>query len=326
MGGDYAPRNIIAGALDAARESGNRFELLLIGPETNLRTELNQYQGNMGSCRIVDASQVIEMHDPATAGLKQKRDSTISVGLSLHKSGDADAFVSAGHSGAVMSTATLVLGRIEGISRPTIGAFFPSERGVTLLLDAGVNVDCRPQHLYEFAVMGSIYAGKMFRLENPSVGLLNIGEEESKGNDVVKEAYTLLRNSSLNFIGNVEGRDILQGKANVIVCDGFVGNAILKFAESVPSFFKSRLRQRIGASVLRRLIGVLIKGTVRGALKSLDYEEYGGVPVLGVRGVVIIGHGQSTPKAIKHMILRADEMVRNNINQHIQEALVASSS
>jgi glycerol-3-phosphate acyltransferase PlsX len=224
-----------------------------------------------------------------------------------------------------MSTATLMLGRINGISRPTIGAFFPSERGPTLLLDAGVNVDCRPQHLYEFAVMGSIYAAGMFHLENPSVGLLNIGEEESKGTDAVKEAYALLRESHLNFIGNVEGRDILQGKANVVVCDGFVGNAILKFAESVPGLFKTQLGAVIRKNILTRIAGVIMKRTIRQALRRLDYEEYGGVPVLGVNGVVIIGHGKSTPKAVKNMILKAEEMARNNINIRIQQALIATA-
>src|SRR5207247_1491761 len=203
------------------------FDVLFVGPEEILRDRLQNVEKNGLTYRIVNATDVIDMHDPSTAALKQKKNSSISVGVTLHKDGQADAFVSAGHSGAVMSTSTLILGRVEGIGRPTIGAFLPSERGVCLLLDAGANVDCKPQHLYEFAVMGSIYAHEMFGYANPAVGLLNIGEEESKGNDVVKETHQLLRQSHLNFIGNVEGRDILQGKAQVVVCDGFVGNVIL---------------------------------------------------------------------------------------------------
>ncbi len=322
MGGDYAPRNVIEGTLQALRETQNRFEVILVGPELMLRKELQQVQQEKLHYQITDASQVIDMHDSATAGVKQKRDSSISVGITLQKSGKADAFVSAGHSGAVMSTATLILGRIEGISRPTIGTFFPTERGACLLLDAGANVDCKSQHLYEFALMGSIYTSEMFQIQNPTVGLLNIGEEESKGNDTAKETFKLFKKSKLNFIGNVEGRDILTGKADVVICDGFIGNIILKFGESVPSFFKSRIKEVIEKNLFMKILGVFMRKTMRAAFKSMDYEEYGGVPVLGVSGIAIIGHGKSTPKAIKNMILRAEEMVRKNINLRIQEALV----
>ena len=322
MGGDYAPRNVIEGALQALRETQNRFEVILVGPEQMLKKELQQVQKEKLHYQIIDASQVIDMHDSATAGVKQKRDSSINVGITLQKSGKADAFVSAGHSGAVMSTATLILGRIEGISRPTIGTFFPTERGACLLLDAGANVDCKSQHLYEFALMGSIYMSEMFQIQNPTVGLLNIGEEESKGNDTAKETFKLFKKSKLNFIGNIEGRDILTGKADVVVCDGFIGNIILKFGESVPFFLKSRIKEVIEKNLFMKILGVFMQKIMRAAFKSLDYEEYGGVPVLGVSGIAIIGHGKSTPKAIKNMILRAEEMVRKNINLRIQETLV----
>ncbi len=321
MGGDFAPANVVAGALEALRESANRFEVVLVGPEDRIRQELTRLSANGHSCSVVNATQVIDMHDGATAALKQKKDSSISVGMNLHKEQKVDAFVSAGNTGAVMSASTLILGRIEGVGRPTIGAFFPSEQGICLLVDAGANVDCRPQHLYEFGMMGSIYAQEMFQLNNPAVGLLNIGEEDSKGNDVVKEAHQLLKQGKLNFIGNVEGRDILQGKAHVVVCDGFVGNVLLKFGESVPSFFKNRVKQQASGGILTSLAGLLMKKTLRAAMKSMDYEEYGGVPVLGVNGVSIIGHGKSTPKAFKNMILKAEEMAKKNINQRIQQAL-----
>ncbi len=321
MGGDFAPRNVIAGAVAALDEVSHRINLIFVGREAAIRAQLNESAASRLPVEVIDAPEVIEMHDSAMAGLKGKKNSSISVGIALQKDGRADAFVSAGHSGAVMSVSALTLGRIAGISRPTIGAFFPSEQGVCLLLDAGANVDCRPQHLYEFAVMGSIYAHEMFGISNPAVGLLNIGEEDSKGNDVTKEAFQLLRNSKLNFIGNVEGRDILLGRAQVVVCDGFVGNVLLKFGESVPAFFKNRLKQITATSFAGKFMAALMRSTLRKAFKSMDYEEYGGVPVLGVNGVAIIGHGKSTPKAIKSMIFRAEEMVRKNIHQHIQEAL-----
>jgi glycerol-3-phosphate acyltransferase PlsX len=322
MGGDFAPQNVLLGAVDALRETKNRFEIIFTGPEKLIKEKLALLDTTDLKFQIADAPQVIDMHDTATAGVKHKRESSISVGIDLHRQGKADAFVSAGHSGAVMSTATLILGRIEGISRPTIGAFFPTSTGVCLLVDAGANVDCKSQHLFEFALMGSIYTKEMFQIENPKVGLLSIGEEESKGDELVKETHKLLKQSKLNFIGNVEGRDILSGKADVVVCDGFIGNVILKFGESIPNFLKNRIKQIAEKSILFKLIGLVIRNTLRNALKSMDYEEYGGVPVLGVNGVVIIGHGKSTPKAIKNMILKAEEMVRKNINKRIQEALL----
>lgn len=323
MGGDFAPQNVVAGALDALRETNNRFELLLIGPEELMRKHIASTSGNNLAYHLVNATQVIDMHDGPTAALKQKKDSTIAVGMALHKDQKVHAFVSAGNTGAVMSASTLVLGRIEGVGRPTIGAFFPTEKGVCLIVDAGANVDCKARHLFEFGVMGSIYAREMLHFEKPSVGLLNIGEEETKGTDVIREAHGLLKSSKLNFIGNVEGRDLLQGKADVVVCDGFVGNVLLKFAESVPAFFKSQIRKAIGSSFYGRLAGLFVRSTLRSAMKGMDYEEHGGVPVLGVNGVSIIGHGKSTPKAIKNMILKAEEMARRNINGQIQEAIAA---
>lgn len=321
MGGDFAPRNVLLGAVEALEMASNRFEVTLVGPEEKLRDELKQISTGQARFTFAEATQVIDMHDAATAGVKQKRDSSISIGMTLHKDGKVDAFVSAGHSGAVMSTATLILGRIEGISRPTIGTFFPTVKGVCLLLDAGANVDCKPHHLYEFALMGSIYTKEMFGIEKPKIALLNIGEEETKGNEAVKEANKLLKQSQLNFIGNVEGRDILSGEADVIVCDGFVGNVILKFGESIPTFFKHQIKKVIQENILFKLSGLVLRSTLRKAFKSMDYEEFGGVPVLGVNGVTIIGHGKSTPKAIRNMIFRAEEIARKRINNRIQEAI-----
>ncbi len=321
MGGDFAPLNEIEGSIEALRASGNAFEIILVGKKEEMSKHLSGHSAQGLALSVVHADDVITMTDSPTAALKQKKNSSLAIGMSLHKEGKADAFVSAGNTGAVLSAATLILGRIQGVSRPTIGAFFPSEKGVCLLLDAGTNVDCRPQHLFEFAVMGSIYAKRVIHYENPGVGLLNVGEEESKGNEIAKETYKMLKGGPLNFIGNVEGRDVLKGTVQVVVCDGFVGNILLKFGESVPSFLKSKLLSYAEGNVLRKGVLGLVRGALKAALKDMDYEEHGGVPVLGVNGVTIIGHGKSTPKAIKNMILKAAEVANAKLNQHIEETL-----
>lgn len=324
MGGDFAPHNVIAGAIDALRTSKNGFRVVFVGSEDRIRAELVQHATNELDYDIVHASEVIAMDDIPTAAIRQKKDSSIAVGLTLHKEGKVDAFVSAGNTGAVMSASTLLLGRLEGVGRPTIGAFLPTEKGVCLLLDAGANVDCRPQHLLEFAIMGSIYTSYMFQHQNPTVALLSIGEESTKGDEVTLEAHRLLSKSKLNFIGNVEGRDILKGKAHVVVCDGFVGNVVLKFAESVLILLRTRFRDYAAKGILRKLWTGLMYRTLKKVLQDFDYQEHGGIPLLGVKGVSIIGHGGSTPKAIKNMILKAEEMVRKDINRYIQQALVTA--
>jgi glycerol-3-phosphate acyltransferase PlsX len=323
MGGDFAPRNNVAGAFEALRDAHDRVEIIFVGRETIIKEALNEFPaaGANSGYSIVDAPDIIDMHDEGAASVRKKKNSSIAIGLNLQKEGKADAFLSAGHTGAVMSATTLILGRIEGVARPTIGTFFPTERGVCLLLDAGANVDCKPQHLYEFGVMGSIYVHQMLGLESPTVGLLNVGEEESKGTEAVREAFALFKSGKVNFIGNVEGRDILQGGADVIVCDGFTGNVILKFGESVPGFMKNVIGKHVRKNPLAMLLSGFIRGTLRSALKSMDYEEFGGVPILGVNGTSMIGHGKSTPKAIRNMILAAESMVKKNINGRIREAL-----
>ncbi len=323
MGGDFAPVNEVAGALEALRSADDQLQVILAGEKEKVDAAIADQRADHPRLSVVHASQVITMHDSPTAAVKQKRDSSLTVGMTLHKDGKADAFVSAGNTGAVLSASTLILGRIRGVSRPTIGAFFPSERGVCLLVDAGTNVDCRAQHLLEFAVMGSVYANRVLKHEKPTVGLLSVGEEDSKGSSVTVEANKLLRRSNLEFIGNIEGKDILKGKAQVIVCDGFVGNIILKFGESVPSFLKSRLYQYAEGGFLRKLRLGLLRTPLRTSLKDMDYEEVGGVPVLGVNGVSIIGHGRSTPKAIKNMILRAMEIAKTQLNKHIEDGIDA---
>jgi len=321
MGGDYAPENVVAGALDALRESGGRFTVLLVGQRERVQQELDRYSPRHG-CTIVDAREVVTMDDAPNAALKTKRDSSITVGVSLHRDGKADAFVSAGNTGAVMSASTLILGRLAGIARPTIGALLPTERTPCLLVDAGANVDSRPRHLFEFSVMGSVYVSSMLGNGNPRVGLLSIGEEDSKGNEASLEALRLLRESKLNFVGNVEGRDVLRGKVDVAVCDGFVGNILLKFGESIPAFLKAKFTAYAKKSFLNTLIMVIARRGMKAVLSELDYQEHGGVPLLGVSGVSIIGHGRSTPKAIKNMIFRAEEMVTRRVNASIEEAIL----
>ncbi|MBM2844839.1 MAG: Phosphate acyltransferase [Bacteroidetes bacterium] len=328
MGGDFAPGHVVRGAVEALRESPGRFSLVLVGREHQVQKELEKlgregedvHRGK-GGLSIVNATEIIEMHDQPNAALKTKKDSSITVGLNLHRSGEAQAFVSAGNTGAVMSASTLILGRIPGVGRPTIGALIPTEKTPCLLVDAGANVDCRPRHLFEFAVMGSIYVETMLGNKTPKIGLLSIGEEDTKGNEASLEAFALMKKSKLNFAGNVEGRDVLKGIVDVVVCDGFVGNILLKFGESVPGFFKAKFTAFAKRSIINAGIVLLARSGMRTVMKELDYQEHGGVPLLGVNGVSIIGHGGSTPKAIKNMIYRAEEMVQRKVNAQIATAM-----
>lgn len=331
MGGDFAPDNTVTGAVEAIRESDGRFSVVLVGQAERINAELNKPINHLGtlsgkgSCTIVNAPEVIEMHDSPTAALKAKRDASIPVGLTLQKEGNADAFLSAGNTGAVLSASTLILGRVPGVARPTIGALIPTAKAPCFLVDAGANVDCRPRHLFEFGVMGSIYLNAMLGRSNPTVGLLSIGEEDGKGNEATLEALAMFRKSKLNFVGNVEGRDVLKGDVDVIVCDGFVGNILLKFGESIPEFFKEKFKAFAARRVVNKLVALVARNGMRTVMKELDYQEHGGVPLLGVKGVSIIGHGRSTPKAIKNMVFRAEEMVRQQVSTLIQNAMLGYS-
>lgn len=329
MGGDFAPANVVEGALAALDESKGRLALVLVGQQERIEDELRKLghptssggERFQGLLSVRHAPEVIDMHDPPTAALRTKKESSIAVGLRLHTEGAAQAFVSAGNTGAVMSASTLILGRMKGVGRPTIGALVPTAKTPCFLLDAGANVDCRSRHLFEFAVMGSIFVSSMLGKADPAVGLLSIGEEETKGNEVTLETLGMLKQSRLNFIGNVEGGDIFKGEVDVIVCDGFTGNILLKFGESVPAFIKTKFVAFAAQSFTGKLIGLVARKGLRAVMKELDYQEHGGVPLLGVNGVSIIGHGRSTPKAIKNMIYRAEEMVSRKVNTHILEAL-----
>jgi phosphate acyltransferase len=328
MGGDFSPKNEVEGSLEAIRLSNGRFRVVLVGNREEIQKELDRFEASSNPLiEIAQASQVIGMEDEPVAGLRQKKDSSIVKGFDLVRDGAASAFVSAGNTGAVMSGATLLLGRIPGVSRPTIGSQFPRpDGGFTLVFDVGSTVDSKAIHLREYAIMGSIYAEQIFGITRPSVGLLSVGEERSKGNELVAEATPLLEKSGVNFIGNVEGRDVLKSTCDVIVCDGFVGNVILKFAESVVPALRARIKKYSEQGILNKMKAGITALVLRESLKDFDYQEHGGVPLLGVRGVTIIGHGRSTPKAIRNMILKAEEMVRKRVVEKITESLKASTT
>lgn len=320
MGTDSAPASEIAGSVDAIGEHPD-IKIILCGPENSLLNELKKTSYDNSRISVHNAEEVVTMTDSPADVLKKKPNSSMVTGLKLHKQNEAQAFISAGNTGAVMAASLFTLGRIANVSRPTIGSIFPTEKGITTLFDVGASVDCKPHHLVEYAAMGSVYVSHIYGVENPRVALLSVGEEKEKGDSLSFETYELLEKSKLNFIGNVEGRDILKGKAEVIVCDGFVGNAILKFAGSVPGLLKAKFREYSEESFFKKIWVGLMRGTLRNILKSLDSQEYGGVPLLGVNGVSIIGHGSSTPLAIKNMIFKAEQMVRAGINDIIKEKI-----
>ena len=320
MGGDFAPQNTVIGAIQASEENKN-IELYLVGREKEI---LNIISGNNLSFKnenIINADEVIEMGESPTSALKKKLNSSIVVGAKLVKDKKAEAFVSAGNTGAMMAASTLIMGRIPGVGRPTIGTIFPNEAGVSTVFDVGASVDSRPIHLLEYAIMGTIYTREIYGIENPKVGILSVGEEESKGNEITIAAASLIKKTQLNFIGNVEGRDILKGTVHVVVCDGFVGNILLKFGEGVLNYLKFKLKDYAETNFFNKLKVGLVKSTLKDILKQFDYQEYGGVPLLGVNGISIIGHGSSTPKAIKNMVLRANEMHSKNLVEKISKSI-----
>jgi len=323
MGADFSPYNEVSGAIEVIKETGARFRILLAGKKELLEKELQKHSGfPKEAIEILDASEVITMDDEPVQALRQKRKSSIVLALEALKTKRADAFVSAGNTGAVMSGGTLELGRIPGVSRPMIGSQFPrSSGGFSIVFDVGATVDARPQWMKEYGIMGSIYAKTIFGIDNPSVALLSVGEEKTKGNELVLESAKLLEQTDLNFVGNVEGRDILNGNADVILCDGFTGNILLKLTESVLPALKLRIKKYSETGIVNKLKAAITASVLKASLKDFDYQEYGGVPLLGVNGVVIIGHGSSWPKAFRTMLLRAEELVKKDLCGTIKNAL-----
>ncbi len=316
MGGDHAPREIVAGAVRGALDLG--VEVILVGPARRLREELRAAEAGSASVRIEDAPEVIEMAEAPAMALRRKRRASILVAVDLVRRGEADAMVSAGNTGAAMAAALLTLGRIEGIDRPAIAAVLPTLRGQAIMVDVGANVDCRPKHLLHFAVMGSVYAARVLGVPDPRVGLLSNGAEETKGNEVVIRAAELLRHSGLRFIGNVEGREVFTGQADVVVCDGFVGNVVLKFGEGLALGIFTLLREELSRGFLVRLGVALATPRLRALARRLDYTEYGGAPLLGVNGICIISHGSSKAKAIRNAVALAAESVRSRMVEAIR--------
>ncbi|MDA0986254.1 MAG: phosphate acyltransferase PlsX [Bacteroidetes bacterium] len=323
FGGDYAPENEVRGGLEILRSSNNRFHLVFVGKEKLILAEIKKQNSKGLDFSVINADEVIGMHESPVTALRQKQNSSIVVGMNLLKENKVDAFTSAGNTGAMTAAATMILGRIKGVSRPTICAFFPTKKGTTLVLDVGAVPDTKPHYLYEFGLMGSIYYEFVLGKKHPTVGLLNIGEETSKGDEKTKETFKLYSSGEkiVRFIGNIEGGDVLEGKADIVVCDGFLGNIVMKFGESIPSFLKFKFTEFSKLSFKNKLMMALLRSSIKSVFKDLDYEEYGGVPLLGVNGAIIIGHGRSTPKAIKNMILRTEEMVMQNVNEHIRSIL-----
>lgn len=325
MGGDFAPENELLGAIsvfDDAKQSKN-LEIVILGDEGKINNFLKDKNLSKVKYTIVPTTQVITMHDDPTESLKTKKDSSLYRGAEMAANGEADAFVSAGNTGAMLATSTVLMRRIKGVSRPSIATFMPSDNETpTLLIDAGANVDCKPRFLYEFAVMGSVYTKQILGLKAPRIGLLSIGEEEKKGNEQVREAHQMIKeDKNLNFIGNVEGKDVMSGSCDVVVCDGFTGNVILKLAESFPKLVKSRFKQYADSSVKNKVLAASAMPALKSVFSSFNYENYGGVPIIGVNGVSIVGHGKSSPVAIKNMILKAVETVEKQINAKIEIAL-----
>ena len=323
MGTDRAPKPEIEGAMLAARHLG--IHVLLVGREGPLRAELSHHPSAARlPISIVNASEVVGMHEKAAQAVRNKRDSSLRVGLRLVREGQAHGFISAGNTGAVMATAKMVLGALPGVDRPALAAVFPTASGTAaILVDVGANVDCKPHHLEQFAVMGDIYYRSIFASKKPRVGLLSIGEEEGKGNELTRTAYSLLKSLPLNFVGNVEGRDLYNGRLDVIVCDGFVGNVALKISEGMVETVRFLLKQSLESTITSQVGYLLSRRAFADFKKRLDYSEYGGAPLLGIKGVCIVSHGSSNSNAIKNAIRVAADFADSRVNEKIARELVA---
>ena len=321
MGGDFAPKEIVRGAVEAAKKYD--CEIVLIGDEGQIRAELHGADPAALRISIVHASEVIGMNEHPAEAVRSKKDSSVVVATRLVKEGSCDAVFSAGSTGAAVAAAQLILHRIRGVGRPAIATPMPTPDGVTLMLDSGANVDSRPEHLVQSAVMGSLYAQYVFGIAQPRVGLLNIGEEETKGNEQAKETYPLLRDEpNIHFMGNAEGRDVPKGNFDVVICDGFVGNVVLKFAEGLAKTILGLIQEEIrGAGLMAKLGALLLMPTLRRLGKRLDVREYGGAPLLGVNGCCVIGHGSSDAKSVASAIGVTVDYVNGKVLDQIRDAL-----
>ncbi|MCD6379132.1 phosphate acyltransferase PlsX [bacterium] len=317
MGGDNAPGAMVKGAVDAVREAGGEFDVVLVGKKDIIEESISRNGYAIEHIEVLNASEVVGMKEGPAIAIRKKKDSSVSVAVREQKQGRVDAVFSVGNTGAVVAASLLSLGRLPGISRPAIAILMPTKGKGTVLLDGGANSDCSPHHLEQFAYMGSIYTEAFLGTKNPKIGLLNIGEEESKGNELIRETYNLLKGSELNFVGNVEGTDIFNGSVDVVVTDGFVGNVVLKFSESITSYLSAFLKEEMKKAFLSKIGGFLMKPAFRNLKKKLDYAEYGAMPLLGVNGAIFIGHGNSSSRAIKNGIINISRFVSDEINEKI---------
>jgi glycerol-3-phosphate acyltransferase PlsX len=321
MGGDFGPPNLVAGAVMALRDYRQINKLYLVGDSAKIENELRKHQCSDSRIDIVHSTQVVEMSDRAWTAVRRKKDSSVSRAVDLVKRGDADAVVSAGHTGAAVAASAIKLRTLAGIDRPGIAAVLPTETNVFVLIDAGANTDARPEHLLQYAFMGTVYSRHVLGYKNPTVGLISLGEEDVKGNEMTKEVFKMLKKSSLNFVGNIEGRHLFEDPVEVVVCDGFVGNVILKTCESISVAIFAWLQHELARTPLRKLGALLARESFRTIRDKTNYEEYGGSPLLGVDGICIIAHGSSTPLAVKNAIRVAAESIEQQVNPHIVEEI-----
>ena len=326
MGGDFAPREVVAGALQAVREVPGIERLLLVGREDAIREVWPKGVPVAAPIEIVHASEVVDMGDSPATAVRRKRDSSISRAVDLVKQGQADAIFSAGSTGAAVAAAQLKLRTLPGVTRPAIATVMPGPKSPWVLLDAGATTDCTAEMLFQFAVMGAVYAREILRIPEPSIGLMSIGGEESKGNEITKEAFALLKDSKLKFQGNVEGHDLFSGRVDVVVCDGFVGNVILKTSESVAHFIGGRLKEELTRNPIRTLGALLVKPGLNAIRRQSDPSNYGGAPLLGVNGITIIGHGASNARAVFNGIRVAAEAISHGVNRLIMDGVGAKGS
>lgn len=322
MGGDNAPAEIIMGAVEAVNAK-EEIQVILVGLEDKIKEELAKYTYPKERISVVHAAEIISTEEPPVMAIRKKKDSSIVVAMNMVKNKEADAFVSAGSSGAILAGGQLIVGRIKGIERPPLAPLIPTEKGVSLLIDCGANVDARPSHLVQFAKMGSIYMENVVGIKNPKVAIVNIGAEEEKGNALVKETFPLLKQCpEINFIGSIEAREIPSGYADVIVCEAFVGNVILKLYEGVGSTFKKLIVNALKSTLLSKIGALFVKSAVKKTLKSFDASVYGGAPLLGLNGLVVKTHGNSKSNEVKNSIMQCVTFKKQQINEKIKEKII----